>query len=154
MGGTPMGKMQKNPKFIERVGRFFLFRAVVYLLPILYSVRLILMIFTPQAYQMPTRKMVLWQAIRDTLVVLNLFFWQRYFANYNDRRASLFLRRTDAWELPLLGTLYLSLELPLLLDWPWTLSICIAAGLGVTLYLWEMQMIRRLSSFTSPSTSK
>jgi hypothetical protein len=121
-------------------------------MPILYSVRLILMVFTPQAHQMPTWKMVLWQAIRDALVVLNLFFWQRYSANYTDRRASLALRHQDAWELSLLGTLYLSLELPVLLDWSWALSICIAVSLGMTLYLWEIQIIRRLSSCPSPST--
>jgi hypothetical protein len=73
--GTPMYEKQKNPELMEKVGRFFLFRAAVYLLPILYSVRLILMVFTPRAYQMPAWKMVLWQAIRDALVVLNLFFW-------------------------------------------------------------------------------
>jgi hypothetical protein len=70
--GTPMYEKQKNPELMEKVGRFFLFRAAVYLLPILYSVRLILMVFTPRAYQMPVWKMVLWQAIRDALVVLNL----------------------------------------------------------------------------------
>ena len=145
---------QKSPEFIEKVGRFFLFRAAVYLLPVLYVVRLILMVLTPQAYHMPTWKMVLWQGARDFLVVLNLFCWQRYSANYTDRRASLALRRTDAWELSLLGTLCLSLELPSLPDWSWTLSICVAVGLGVTLFLWEMHIIRRLSSLQTPITSK
>ncbi len=145
---------QKSPEFIEKVGRSFLFRAVVYVLPILYAARLIFMVLTPQAYHLPTWKIVLWQATRDFLVVLNLFFWQRYSANYTDRRASLALRRTDAWELSLLGTLYLSLELPSLLDWSWTLSLCIAVGLGMTLFLWEMLIIRRLSSLQTPITSK
>lgn len=134
----------KRPELVERVGRFALFRAVVYLLPVLYAIRLILMVVTPQAYHMPTWRTVVWQGARDLSVVLNLFYWQRYFANYTARRSSLRSRRTDAWELPLVACLYFSLEFPSLLELPWALVLLISLAVGVALYVWEMRKINRL----------
>lgn len=143
-----MDMISKSPNFIEKVGRSFWFRAIVYSLPVLYAVRLVLMVLTPQAYHMPTWQMVLWQGARDCSVVLMMFWCQRYFANYVARRASLCLRRTDAWELPLLGGLYTSLELPLLLEVPWALAVLISAAFGVTIYVGEMRIIKGLERKT------
>jgi hypothetical protein len=142
MGGGKLGAETKNADFIEKVGRFFLFRAVVYLLPVFYVTRLILMVVTPQAYHMPGWRMVLWQGVRDCSVVLMLFYWQKYFANYQARRSSPRLRRRDAWELPLVTGLYLSLEVPSLLDLPWALAVSVSAALGICIYLWEMRIIK------------
>lgn len=139
-----MDAKSKNPDFIEKVGRSLWFRSVVYLLPVLYAVRLVLMVVTPQAYHMPDWRTVLWQGARDALVVLNLFFWQRYFANYTARRASLRLRRTDAWEVPLITGLYVSLELPSLLEVPWLVPVTISGAFGVAIYVWEMRIIQGL----------
>jgi hypothetical protein len=133
----------KEPDFIEKIGRFFLFRAVVYGLPILYVVRLVLMILTPQAYHMPGWRTVLWQAARDGSVVLNLFLWQRYSANYTVRRNSLALRRSDAWQLALAVGLYFSLELPSLFELPWVSAVLISTAFSGTLYLLGMREIKR-----------
>lgn len=139
-----MGATSDNPQFVERIGRSFWFRAIVYSLPVFYAVHLVLMVLTPQAYHMPDWRIVLWQGARDSSVVLGLFCWQRYFANYTARRASLRLRRTDAWEIPLVTGLYLSLELPSLLEVPWPLPVSISLAFGVTMYLWEIRIIKGL----------
>ena len=73
--------MKAEPKsiaFIEKVGRSFLFRAVVYVLPVFYAVRLVLMIVTPQAYHLPGWRALLWQGARDFSAALTLFCWQGY----------------------------------------------------------------------------
>lgn len=144
--GRNMETKSKSPELIERIGRFVLFRAVVYLLPIFYAVRLTLMIVTPQAYHMPSLQRILWQGARDCAVILNLFYWQRYFANYTTRRNTLILRRTDAWKLPLVSCLYLSLDLPSLLELPWALVLLVSLAFGVTLYVWEMREVKRLEA--------
>ena len=36
-----------SPAFIQKIGRSFWFRVLVYSLPVLYAVRLILMVVTP-----------------------------------------------------------------------------------------------------------
>jgi len=102
------------------------------------------MVVTPQAYHMPDWRMILWQGARDCLVVLMLFWCRRYFTNYTARRASLRLRRTDAWELPLIGGLYSSLELPLIFEVPWVLAVSISLAFGVTIYVWEVHIIKGL----------
>jgi hypothetical protein len=132
----------KSPDFIEKVGRSLWFRAVVYLLPILYAVRLILMVVTPQAYHMPGWRTVLWQGARDASVVLNLFFWQRYFANYTARRSSLTYRRRDAWKLPLVSCLYISLEFPPLLGLSWFWVALASLVLGFAFYASETGVIK------------
>ena|SRR5467141_1892489 len=88
--------------------------------------------------------MVLWQGARDCSVVLMLLYCQRYLANYTSRRASLGLRRRDAWALPLLAGLYSSLELPLIFEVPWALAVSISVAFGVAMYVWEMRIIRGL----------
>jgi hypothetical protein len=133
-----------SPVFIQKIGRSFWFRVLVYSLPVLYAVRLILMVVTPQAYHTPDWRMVLWQGARDCSVVLMLLYCQRYLANYTSRRASLGLRRRDAWALPLLGGLYSSLELPLIFEVPWALAVSISVAFGVAMYVWEMRIIRDL----------
>jgi|SRR5580704_505595 hypothetical protein len=145
-GGGKLGTEAKNADFIEKAGRFFLFRAVVYMLPVFYATRLILMVVTPQAYHMPGWRMVSWQGARDCSVVLMLFYWQRYAANYQARRSSLCLRRRDAWGLPLVTGLYLSLELPSLLDLPWALAVSVSAVMGICIYLWEMRIVKNLQN--------
>jgi hypothetical protein len=144
--GRNMEIKSKSPELIERIGRFVLFRAVVYLLPIFYAIRLTLMIVTPQAYHMPSWRTVLWQGARDFSVVLMLLTWRRYFAFYTARRTSLRLRRTDTWQLPLVTCLYLSLDMPSLLELPWALVLLVSLAFGVTLYLWEMREIKRLEA--------
>ena len=144
----------RKPEIIEKIGRFLLFRAVVYLLPVFYAVRLILMVVTPQAYHMPGWRIVLWQGVRDGSVVLMLLYWQRYFANYTARRASLHLRRRDAWELPLVTCLYLSLDLPALYELQWPLAVFISVSVGVTLCAWEMRIIKGLEGAASGTNLK
>jgi len=144
----------KNTGFIEKAGNFFLFRAVVYLLPVFYAVRLTLMIVTPQAYHMPGWRELLWQGARDFSVVLMLFCWQSYFADYGARRSSSTFRRTDAWRLPLVSGLYTSLELPSLLELPWVFAVCISAAVGITVYVWEMRAIKDLESEVRSSPLK
>jgi len=134
----------QHPEFVEKIGRFFLFRAVVYLLPVMYAIRLILMVVTPEAYHMPGWQIVLWQGTRDASVVLNLVFWQKYLANYIARRTSLTSRRRDAWELPFFSCLYFSLEFPSLLELPWSLVTLTSLILGSAFYIWEMREIKRL----------
>ena len=142
---------EKSPKplFVEKVGRFILFRAVVYLLPALYAIRLILMILTPQAYHMPGWRIVSWQAARDSSVALNLFFWQRYFANYSERRASTLRRRKDSLVIAFIVFLYLTLEMPSLLDLPWTLVASTSFAFCLSIYVWEMRLIKRDEGSTS-----
>jgi hypothetical protein len=136
-----------SPELIERIGRFFLFRAIIFALTVLYAVRLMLMIKT-QADHMSGWRTVLWQGARDGSVVLMLVYWRRYFANYTARRASLLLRRRDAWQLTLVAGIYMSLELPSLLELPWPLAVLISAALGATIYLWEVRIIRGLEGRT------
>jgi hypothetical protein len=140
-----------NPQFIERIGRSFWFRGVVYGLPVLYAVRLILMVLTPHAYHMPTWRMVLWQGARDCSVVLMLFAAQRYAANYTMRRASLRMRRRDILVMALLSFLYFNLEMPSLLDLHWAPVALVSTTFCLMLYLWEMRFIKRLESETPHS---
>jgi hypothetical protein len=139
-----MEKEPTNLDVIEKIGRSFLFRMVGYFLAIAYAVRIILMIVTPQAYHMPGWRTIVWEAARDCAVVATIFYWQNYFANYSVRRASLPLRRRDAWGLLVISGLYLCLELPSLLDVPWTIVLCITTVLGIAIYLWEMRLIKGL----------
>jgi len=134
----------KSPEFIEKIGRSFWFRAVVYLLPVLYLVRLILMVLTPQAYHMPDWWMVLWQGARDCSVVLMLLWCQRYFANYTARRASLRIRRRDILVMAFLAFLYFNLEMPSLLELPWALVVSISSVFCLGIYMWEMRIIKGL----------
>ncbi len=141
---SEMEKDSTNLDVIGKIGRSFLFRMVSYFLAIAYAVRIILMLVTPQAYHMPGWRTILWEVARDCSVVAMIFYWQNYFANYSVRRASLPLRRRDAWGLLLISGLYLSLELPSLVDVPWTKVVCIMTVLGIAIYLWEMRIIKGL----------
>jgi hypothetical protein len=58
LDGGNMELKSHKPEFIEKIGRSFLFRAVVYVLPALYAGRLILMILTPQTFHMPDWKTI------------------------------------------------------------------------------------------------
>jgi hypothetical protein len=143
-----MEAKSKSPELIEKIGRFFLFRAVVYLLPVMYATRLVLMIVTPEAYHMPGWQTVLWQGARDCAAVLALFAVQRYAANYTTRRTSPRLRRTDAWQLQLVIAIYLSLEIPRLLELPWVPVVLVVFSGCFAQYLWEMRKIKRLEQGT------
>jgi hypothetical protein len=144
-----MEAKSKSPELIEKIGRFFLFRAVVYLLPVMYAIRLVLMIVTPEAYHMPGWQTVLWQGARDSSLALSLLAGQRYGANYTERRASSRLRRTDAWQLAFLAALYLSLEMPPLLELPWVPVALVCASGSIALYPWELRQIKRLEQVTA-----
>ena len=142
-----MGK-DKTTEFIEKGARSLVFRLLVYGLPLAYVLRLVDMIMSPQAEVSSWWPDILLQALRDSSTVAFVFLCRRYLANYSSRRASLLLRRRDAWQLPLLGCFFLGLRLPQILDGPWFLGFLILVPLCGISYFWEMHQIRRLEVAT------
>jgi hypothetical protein len=50
----------------------------------------------------------------------------------------------DAWQLTLPVALYLSLDMPFLLELPWIPVVLVSFSACIALYLWEMREIKRL----------
>jgi hypothetical protein len=50
----------------------------------------------------------------------------------------------DAWQLTILTALFLSLEMPPLLELPWVPVVLVSCSSSIALYLWEMSEIKRL----------
>ena len=132
------GKEDKAIELMEGVGQSVLLKAVVYGLPIVYAVRLVEMVLAVE----PGRTVIV-QAIRDCSVIQLVLVMQRYMAAYSARRSSVRDRRRDAWLIPVSCSIFLGLNLPLILGIPWLGSVAVLVPLCVVAYIIELRKIRR-----------
>ena len=137
--------MQTKPEkhdFVERLGRWL--RIPLYGLVAIYLLRWLQMIGAANSGPTIGWQTAVWQVAKDISTVLMCFVWQRYFANYSERRASVHFRRRDAWLLPI-GTFgFLILNLPTLLgsSWPWAIPVVVL--IFAIVYVLEMRQTKHV----------